>query len=140
LPSKCHVDEWYDGVTCQSRAHYEQPLQLQPSMLQVRFLNEPQGSVTWHDYSGNGTSTLLREFNYHVVFISNGVQSVHVLGMQEQLCNASGMTITWLNELDLPNQIATFAVSHNAQHVFAVTNLEHWQIDSQNRTYSTRVT
>ena len=45
------------------------------------------------------------------------------------------MTITWLNEIDLPNQIAMFAVSNNAQHVFVVTNLEHWQIDSQNRTF-----
>lgn len=84
LPSKCRVDEWYDGVTCQSRARYLQPLLIQPNMLQVRFLDEPQGSVTWHDYSVNGTSsTLLREFNYHVMFVSNGVQSVHVLGMQE---------------------------------------------------------
>lgn len=29
LPSKCHVDEWYNGVTCQSRAHYEQALLIQ---------------------------------------------------------------------------------------------------------------
>jgi hypothetical protein len=63
------------------------PLIAQPNMLQVRFLDEPQGSVTWQDYSVNGTSsTLLREFNYHVIFISNGLQSVHVLGMQEVLC------------------------------------------------------
>lgn len=141
LPSKCHVDEWYNGVTCQSRAHYTQPLLVQPNMLQVRFLNEPQGSVTWQDYSVNGTSsTLLREFNYHVIFISNGIQTVHVLGMQEVLCSSSALTITWLNEIDLPNQIAMFAVSNNAQHVFVVTNLEHWQIDSQNRTSRCAVT
>lgn len=47
------------------------------------------------------------------------------------------MSITWLNQIDLPNQIAMFAVSNNAQHVFVVTNLERWQIDSQNRTFMT---